>query len=592
MSVLCFVAISERQPSLPTSREMILDERNTPWNTPPFAETVKDQTTNPTKSHRPPSLLDTNTIQQHLLAEAPWAESHGADHFLYLGGGLLYYSFAYAFQSKTIVVLGSGGGFVPRLLRQAQRDVQRSVAPFPRDSSATSATTTTNNHRFELILIDAHLPSAGWGSTFYMENNGTIMREQFSDITYVLETTDKAIEKLRRERGPDFKIDYLHVDADHSYEQSLKDFDNYYQLLAPRGVVSFHDTCSSEERHCRTGVPQTIATIRQRIENGQLDLQLMDAHYLYRGLAFAIRGDAPALDAPSHRRYNFCNTNAQRLQKQSSGFSQNARVGSLSTLGDFYECNTRFNMTALAKDRTCPFGTRRDKKGQCSLCIKGMQGPDCQDFRYDDKRQAVIGNAAFDEPLVRQVTRWFETYNAQHVLAIGTEATHLLPDDYNARTGQTSHGPPLVVPPPFLSSFTAVDPLLPKPVWSEHDAIPQIRKMPCKLADLIGSKDRDKVYHLNHMDTIVCLDCATTIPNGAALRSVVAHALASSVTNVLIDVSDDKAGTTFVQDFLQNTLGDATTWWIVDETTLNGPQRQRHLVLLQRTYASNTAATE
>ena len=28
---------------------------------------------------------------------------------------------AYSFRSKTIVVLGSGGGFVPRLLKQAQR---------------------------------------------------------------------------------------------------------------------------------------------------------------------------------------------------------------------------------------------------------------------------------------------------------------------------------------------------------------------------------------------------------------------------------------------------------------------------------------
>ena len=137
----------------------------------------------------PFSLLNRDTIRTSLLAEAPWAESHGADHNAYLGAGLLYYSFAYAFQSQTIVVLGSGGGFVPRLLKQAQRDLELSGA--------------VQDKALDLILVDAHFPEAGYGSTFYAENEDTIMRQQFRDIRYVFQKTDDAFVMLKRWRDPD-----------------------------------------------------------------------------------------------------------------------------------------------------------------------------------------------------------------------------------------------------------------------------------------------------------------------------------------------------------------------------------------------------
>lgn len=39
-----------------------------------------------------------------------------------------------------------------------------------------------------------------------------------------------------------WKIDYLHIDADHSYEGSLRDFHDYKDLMSPGGVITFHDT--------------------------------------------------------------------------------------------------------------------------------------------------------------------------------------------------------------------------------------------------------------------------------------------------------------------------------------------------------------
>lgn len=232
---------------------------------PTAVETGKRAPT--TSTTRALGLLDFDFIRSHVLLEAPWAESHGSDHHHFLGAGMLYYSFAYAFQCRTIVVLGSGGGFVPRLLRQAQRDLERSRLFGQR--------TQTDNVRFRLILIDAHLPQAGWGATFYAENDKTVMRRDFADIRYIIQTTDEAFELLKAEG---VEIDYLHVDADHSFAQSHQDFINYASLLSPRGVVSFHDTCQNATRHCSTGVPDTLREIQKQPDAH--GLQFLDAHYL------------------------------------------------------------------------------------------------------------------------------------------------------------------------------------------------------------------------------------------------------------------------------------------------------------------------
>src|SRR5688572_17442209 len=69
------------------------------------------------------TLLNTDYIKDVLNRDAPWAGSHGSDGERYLGGGLLYYALAYMSRARLCVCLGSAGGFVPRLMRQAQRDL-------------------------------------------------------------------------------------------------------------------------------------------------------------------------------------------------------------------------------------------------------------------------------------------------------------------------------------------------------------------------------------------------------------------------------------------------------------------------------------
>ena len=40
----------------------------------------------------------------------------------------------------------------------------------------------------------------------------------------------------------DLKIDYLHIDAGHSYEDVKLDFQMYSSLLSEHGILSIHDT--------------------------------------------------------------------------------------------------------------------------------------------------------------------------------------------------------------------------------------------------------------------------------------------------------------------------------------------------------------
>ena len=60
-------------------------------------------------------------------------------------------------------------------------------------------------------------------------------------VTVISKKTDQAVEDVRRATGG--KIDYLHIDACHSYEAAKRDFENYVPMVRPGGVVQIHDIC-------------------------------------------------------------------------------------------------------------------------------------------------------------------------------------------------------------------------------------------------------------------------------------------------------------------------------------------------------------
>ena len=56
--------------------------------------------------------------------EDPYRWSHGADD-MHLGDGLIIYTLVQFFKFKTLVCLGSGGGFIPRIMTQARFDLSK-----------------------------------------------------------------------------------------------------------------------------------------------------------------------------------------------------------------------------------------------------------------------------------------------------------------------------------------------------------------------------------------------------------------------------------------------------------------------------------
>jgi hypothetical protein len=550
------------------------------------AEILNDESKMTTKTHQiaqstvsSDTLLDLSVIRNSLLREAPWAESHGANHLAFLGAGLLYYSMAYSFRSQTIVVLGSGGGFVPRMLRQAQRDLLASGVRPERKGNKKRGRVVNSIPSYELYLVDAHLPSAGWGSTFYAENENTTMRKEFSDIHYVFQLTDDAFANYFRpmydDPKSDFAIDYLHVDADHGFEQSWKDFDNYSQLLSDRAVISFHDTCyDNVTRNCHgDGVPETIEKLRN--ESQKRGLQIIDLHYLYRGIAFAFREHAMALETPRDRRINFCVNNADLINVTSDGFTKNGRVGSLSTLGDFMNCTERYNETELKLAKAemtgassltngimnvpCPIdGFRRSAvSGRCEKCIPGLSGENCQRSKYEalrGKRRGIgnIGSGKAEnrddsdyDDLLHLVGAWLRSLSStlksssanprsqrpKSVLEIGQNAWKV--PTVNSVNNQSSS--PLLfgsLMASFVSSSSTanfkandvfdkvdhiddiivVDPLsVTNPLWIDPIISRRYRFLPCTLKDAIDYEEEEKSKEYASKSSSLDLDVVDTL---------------------------------------------------------------------------------
>ncbi len=149
-----------------------------------------------------------------------FAGSHGAfgDH---LGAGILYYALAQMVRAQVAVCIGSGGGFVPALVRRAQLDA--GIAP--------AAT----------YLVDANLPDLAFGSPVQLggwmtAENPFLARE--SDIVVLPMLSSDAAKLFAAQR---ITIDYLHIDGDHSRDGMLADFRDYAPLVSSEGVITFHD---------------------------------------------------------------------------------------------------------------------------------------------------------------------------------------------------------------------------------------------------------------------------------------------------------------------------------------------------------------
>jgi len=138
-------------------------------------------------------------------------------------------------RAKNVVCLGSGGGFVPRIMTQARLDLYDSqIFEGIRDYNWGDIGVT--------YLVDAANDVGGYVD---WKDEGCFFRTEFYP-RIIVDTTENAY--YNHFVKEDIKIDYLHIDAGHSYEDVKNDFEMYSKILSPNGIISIHDTDISFEK--------------------------------------------------------------------------------------------------------------------------------------------------------------------------------------------------------------------------------------------------------------------------------------------------------------------------------------------------------
>ncbi len=151
---------------------------------------------------------------RELTGRCAWFESHGAAG-RFAGAGALYYSVPFAIQAQRCVCLGSGGGFVPALMIEAQRAlVQMGLIP-----------------AVDVTLIDAGDGGTSgehprWNDWFF---------ENYPEARLITGLTDQVAEQVS-------SINYLHVDADHSFDHAMEDLRTYGAKMVGTWAITAHDT--------------------------------------------------------------------------------------------------------------------------------------------------------------------------------------------------------------------------------------------------------------------------------------------------------------------------------------------------------------
>lgn len=177
---------------------------------------------------------DVNNKEYKEFTPVKYRWTHGATD-LHLGDGLLIYSVIQYLRAKTCVCLGSGGGFIPRIMSQARMDLhdQKIFDGIQQMEWGDVGTT---------ILVDA---DNGVGGFTDWTDKDSFQRIHFP-CRIILDTTENAFYNYFVKE--DIKIDYLHIDAGHSYEDVKRDFELYKNQLSENGIISIHDTDESYEK--------------------------------------------------------------------------------------------------------------------------------------------------------------------------------------------------------------------------------------------------------------------------------------------------------------------------------------------------------
>jgi hypothetical protein len=86
------------------------------------------------------------------------------------------------------------------------------------------------------IIVDA--ANGIGGNTDWLDEDSFLRKNFYPQI--VVDTSENAFYNYFVRQ--DIKIDYLHIDGDHSYEGVKKDFELYSTIMSENSIITIHDT--------------------------------------------------------------------------------------------------------------------------------------------------------------------------------------------------------------------------------------------------------------------------------------------------------------------------------------------------------------
>lgn len=206
---------------------------------------------------------ENNILIDTPIEELAYAESHGV-----FGSNTLPIIFELArfIKPKVCVIIGTGDGLIPRVIREAQI---KSQVP---DSKT--------------YLIDLGETMGAMPNKIH--NIESLFRKLYPEIIvfkgYSTPNGFNFISKLES------KIDLLWIDGDHSHVGSLNDFTYFSKLISENGLIFFHDTAPNGAGKIQPswcGVDKTIEYIKENYKNFEC-INFTKTNWLDLGAGFAI----------------------------------------------------------------------------------------------------------------------------------------------------------------------------------------------------------------------------------------------------------------------------------------------------------------
>ncbi len=158
----------------------------------------------------------------------PYRWTHGATD-LHMGDGIIVYSLIQHMRVKTCVCIGSGGGFIPRIMTQARIDLHKQ-----------KIFDGNNDYNWGDIGVTYVVDACnGIGGPTDLEDETSFFRSTFYPRLIKSSSINAYYDFFVRQ---DIKIDLLFIDGDHSYEGVKQDFDLYSSILSNNGIIIIHDT--------------------------------------------------------------------------------------------------------------------------------------------------------------------------------------------------------------------------------------------------------------------------------------------------------------------------------------------------------------